>query len=243
MGGGVGVSFQVYSDLAALSLKAAEQVVRSAQLAIGARGRFTLALAGGNTPRPLYRLLAGPFREQIDWSRVHLFWGDERYVLPDHSQSNLKMVQESLIQHLPIPPAQIFPMSTELKDPDQAAWAYQQTLQTQLGHEGLDLALLGMGADGHTASLFPGTPAAAERDRWVVAVQAQAEPPVRLSLTVPVLTQARQLLFLVSGADKGPVWRAIRTDPQGAAHLYPAAMVSLAGTATWLLDQAVHAKD
>lgn len=236
----MGHTVRLFPDTAALSRAAAAEVVAAAQAATGAGRPFTLALSGGRTPRELYRLLAGEFRDAIDWSRVQLYFGDERYLPPDDPQSNYRMVQETLLEAVPVPDAHVFPMPTHFADPDEAARAYEAVLQRQFGGAPpvIDLVLLGMGADGHTASLFPGTPAPAERTRCVIASRAPVEPTQRLSLTVPVLTAARRVLFLVTGADKNPVWRVIRENPAEAVERYPAALVSSLANATWFLDEA-----
>ena len=236
----MGDAVRLFPDTESLSRAAAAEVVAAAQAAAGEGRPFSLALSGGRTPRELYRLLAGEFRGAIDWSRVHLYFGDERYIPHDHPQSNYRMVQETLLDAVPVPAAQVFAMPTHFADPDEAARAYEAVLQRQFGGAPpvIDLVLLGMGADGHTASLFPGTPAPAEGSRCVVASQAPVEPVQRLSLTVPVLTAARRLLFLVTGADKNPVWRVIRDNPAEAVERYPAALVSSLANATWFLDEA-----
>lgn len=231
-------SVRVFPDAEALSLAAAETFVACAQEAVAARGRFLAALSGGRTPRRLYELLGSPaFAGQVDWSRVHLFWGDERYVPYDDPQSNFRMVRETLLAAVPIPAEQVHPMPTGLPDASAAAETYAKTLERYLGQDPLDLALLGMGADGHTASLFPATWGPTERRRTVVAVQAPIEPPLRLSLTMPVLTDARLALFLVTGADKRPVLAEVLADPAAAARIYPAARVAAEGNARWFLDR------
>jgi 6-phosphogluconolactonase len=224
---------KVYGDAAALSQAVADEFIRLAKAAIAERGRFTVALAGGRTPKALYQLLAEQYSGAIDWTQVHLFFGDERYVPPDHPLSNFRMVRDVLrLGHM-------YRMDTGDVDPDLAAAAYAEKLRIYNALP-FDLVLLGMGTDGHTASLFPGTTALAERDRWVVAVEAAVEPPVRLSLTLPLLTGARQCIFLVTGADKREVLRAILADPLTAGERYPAALVYGAGHATWYIDEAAN---
>lgn len=221
------LQYRVFPDLAALSWAAALEVAQQARAAVDKCGRFTLALSGGRTPEQLYRLLAGPLRDEVPWAAVHLFWGDERWVPPDDPSSNFRMAYQAFISQVPIPPEHVHPMVTHLTDPADAARQYEQVLKRVLGAQGpaLDLVLLGMGADGHTASLFPGTAAAAEHERWVVPVQAQVDPPLRLSLTRRVLEAAQHLLLLGAGEDKRPVWHAIQTDLNGSRQRYPAAMV------------------
>lgn len=237
------ITVRVFPDLPAVSRAAAEEFVTLAREAIAQRGRFNVALSGGRTPKEMHRLLAGEFREQVDWSKVHLFFGDERYVDPSDPLSNYRMARETLLDLVPVPGGQVHPIPTAAADPVESARAYEATLQAQFG-QGVpvfDLILLGMGPDGHTASLFPGTPAAAERDHLVMAVRANIEPPLRLTLTLPVLTAARRTLFLVTGADKRPVWEEIKADPAGAGSRYPAALVAVeAALAVWLVDQSLE---
>jgi 6-phosphogluconolactonase len=233
---GDALDWRQFPDLDALSRAAADQVVAAAKSAVAERGRFMLALSGGRTPAELHRLLAGPYRDQMPWAQVHIFWGDERYVPHDDARSNYHMARETLLEHVPVPTRQVHPMPDDGGGPDEAAREYEELLRTVFGNDRvpqLDLILLGMGADGHTASLFPGTPAIAERDRWVTVGRAPVDPEVRLTLTQPVLFSARRLLFLVTGDDKRPVLEAIRANPVAAADRYPAAAVALAGQATW----------
>ncbi|MGC8783373.1 MAG: 6-phosphogluconolactonase [Armatimonadota bacterium] len=196
---------------------------------------FSLVLAGGNTPRALYRLLATEYRQQIDWSRVHLFWGDERYVPHDHPASNFRMARETLIAPLNIPPENIHPMPTDAASPDDAARLYEQELRTFFGRiPRFDLVLLGIGADGHTASLFAGTAALKERKRWVAVGEAPVEPRVRLTLTLPVLNAAQTVYFLVTGADKAEAARRVLIEN---APLPAALVLPEDGELIWWLDK------
>ncbi|HUC73148.1 MAG TPA: 6-phosphogluconolactonase [Stellaceae bacterium] len=195
----------VAKDLEELALKAAGWIV---EIATRSRGRFAVNLSGGSTPRRLYQLLAEPpFRDAMPWDRVHWFWGDERFVPPDHPDSNYRMAREALLSRAPIPAANIHPVET-IGDPAAAARAYEQTLKSYYGSETLDPAhplfdieLLGLGPDGHTASLFPGTKVLEERRRWAVEVVG-AKPEIRITLTYPPLESSRHTAFLVAGADK-----------------------------------------
>ena len=221
-----------------LYLRAAEVVTRRVGDVVRSAGRCSLVLAGGSTPRPLYALLASRFREKIPWDRVHLFWGDERYVAHDDAKSNYRMAKEALLDHVPCPSRNIHPMRTDVADPDAAARDYESTLGEFFsgGEPRFDVVLLGLGDDGHTASLFPGSPALDERERWVVAATAPVEPRSRLTLTLPVLTQAMQTHFLVTGAGKAQVVRRVLT---GSADVdrHPAAALALgAMPVTWWLD-------
>lgn len=215
---------------------AAQFVVDCAADAIAARGRFTLALSGGSTPRPLYEWLAtDEGRDQIDWARVHLFWGDERGVPPDHADSNYRLARETLLDHVPIPAAQIHRIHGE-DDPETAASAYEQTLR-ELSADGLDLVLLGLGRDGHTASLFPNRPAGRETSRWVVADQ-DPTGRARITLTPPAINAARTVAFIVTGADKALVLQAVREGPV-APDLLPAQRIGPPhGRLVWIVDHA-----
>ena len=238
---------RVFVDTNELSLRAAEAAVRLINDSVRAHGRFSVALAGGNTPRSLYRLLASQFRGQIPWTKVHVFWGDERYVPSGDPQSNYRMARETLLDHVPCPAGNVHPMPTHLSDPDVAARDYEKTLRDYFCEEWphFDLVLLGLGEEGHTASLFPRSPALEEKQRWVLAVKAPAEPPLRLTLTLSVLTHAANVHFLVAGLNKAQALHQVLTgspDPE----TYPAAGVRLAqGTVIWWVDRqaAVLVKD
>lgn len=241
------LEIHVYPDLESLSRTAAERLIDRAQEAVAGHGRFSLSLAGGTTPRTLYQLLAGEYRDQIPWSRVHLFWGDERCVPPDHPDSNFAMVDEALISKVPLPPENVHRIPTE-KPVETVAEAYEQTLREffqpapATSFPAFDLILLGMGEDGHTASLFPDGSALEERERWVAPALA---PPTyssrqRITLTLPVLNRANDVFFLVSGASKKTVVRAILNDPEQASRLYPAARVRPRGRVVWFLDEAAR---
>ncbi|MBI1745915.1 MAG: 6-phosphogluconolactonase [Acidobacteria bacterium] len=205
----------VCRDLEQLSRRAAHQWARWADEFVMAKGRFTVALSGGSTPRALYARLAGePFRDCVPWSKVHLFWGDERCVPPDHGDSNYGMVKEALLSKVPIPPENIHRMPGERKDPVRAAFEYEQTLaeffnlsRTELPR--FDLILLGLGEDGHTASLFPGTVVLHERKRLAAAPYVEKLHTYRLTLTPPVLNHAANILFMVSGEAKATILREV----------------------------------
>jgi 6-phosphogluconolactonase len=191
---------------------------------------FAVALSGGSTPRRLYELLASPpHREAFPWARTHWFWGDERFVPHDNSQSNYRMVREAMLARAPVPRANVHPVPTEGVTPDAAALAYEQDLRTFYGASALrpdrplfDVALLGLGPDGHIASLFPGTAILKERSRWVGAVIG-AKPEPRITLTYPALESSREVAFLVTGAAKRAVLeQLLQGDPElPAAHLHP----------------------
>jgi 6-phosphogluconolactonase len=235
---------RVSADITELSARAGAAVVTEIASAVQAAGRCSLVLSGGTTPRTLYGLLGSKFRDQIPWADLHVFWGDERWVPPDDARSNYRLAREALLDHVPCPPANVHPMPTHLPRPDEAASEYEATLRDYAGGEWprFDVMLLGFGADGHTASLFPRSPALRETTRAVVAATAPVEPSSRLTLTYPVLASAAHIHFLVAGADKAPVLRRVLTgsaDPD----TYPAAGVrSAGGTMTWWVDRAAAAQ-
>jgi 6-phosphogluconolactonase len=206
------VPVTVLDNRTALMRAAADEVVGQAAGAIGRRGRFDWALAGGKTPEELYALLASrEYVSRVDWSRVHFYWGDERCVPPDHPDSNYRMARASLLDAIQPPAENVHRVPGEL-EPKLAAERYEAELRRCFdraehfeltgGFPAFDLILLGMGPDGHTASLFPGSPALAETRRWVVANPIEALTTTRLTLTLPVLNAAASALFLVAGADK-----------------------------------------
>ena len=199
---------RVYETPAEAAESLAAEVSRLSAESVTERGRFAIALAGGSTPAALYALLASPpLSEEIDWSRWRVFWGDERCVPPDHPDSNYGMAKRTLLDHVPIPPSQVHRMAGE-DDPQRAADAYAATLAEALAPDGrLDLALLGIGDDGHTASLFPGTAALSETERSVVANWVPHLDAHRITLTLPTLNRARHVAVLATGADKADAVR------------------------------------
>ena len=233
---------RVFEDGDALSRAALEELLRVMSDAIRGRGRFAIALAGGHTPAKLYQMWAqaGKGSMRTPWERVHLFWGDERYVPHDDPASNYRMVRESLIARVPIPANNVHPMPTGALQPEKAAETYEAELRRFFGAgpPAFDLQLLGLGVEGHTASLFPGSPALEEKERWVAAVVAPAKPPQRLTLTLPVLNQARNTFFLVTGADKRAILTALREQSTEGSDPYPAARIQPSGPVVWFLDEA-----
>src|SRR4051794_24210939 len=179
-------------------------------------GQVAVALSGGSTPKRLYELLVTEtFIGRVPWDRVHWFWGDERFVPPDDPRSNYRMTMDAMLRHAPVPDGHIHPVPTVGLSPDAAARAYAEQLQRFHGSPRLDdaplfqIVLLGLGTNGHTASLFPGTPALDEREAWAVAVTPEGEP-TRITLTYPALESCRHAAFLVAGADKRDVLRRVR---------------------------------
>lgn len=229
---------RVFADLDALSHAALNELLRIMQTAIEQRGRFAIALAGGRTPARLYSLWS--HEQPMPWDRVHLFWGDERYVSQNDLLSNFRMVREALIAHVPIPPANVHPIPTDQPSPEQAAETYESTLRTFFGTgvPAFDLVLLGLGPEGHTASLFPDSPALDETKRLVAAVKAPAKPPDRITFTPALLNLARNTFFLVSGADKRAIVAALRQESSAASSQFPAARIRPAGPVVWFLDRA-----
>ena len=229
-----------YDSLEKLVEAAAERFVSASQDAISRFGRFTAVLAGGSTPRPLYeKLAADPFRSCIDWSGVHLFWGDERCVPPTHQESNYLMANTALIRHVPIPKENIHRIAGEL-DAETAAEDYETDLRSFFKERhapAFDLVLLGMGDDGHTASLFPGMAAIHEEKRWVVGHYVDKLGAWRITLSPPAFTAARQILFLVAGSSKANRLHEVLAGPFQPDQLPVQVIQSMHGQVVWMLDQ------
>lgn len=229
----------LYEDYEALSGAAAGLIVQQARHATQARGRFSVALAGGHTPERAYELLAqGPFGTRVPWGQVHVFWGDERCVPLDDPRSNARMARQALLGQVSIPPSQIHPIPCA-GTPQGAAEQYQAVLQAFFGDQMpcFDLILLGLGENGHTASLFPGTPVLREQERWVAAVHAAATELDRVTLTAPLINQARVVAFLVSGSSKASILREVLEGSPDPERL-PAQLIQPAkGELHWLVDQ------
>jgi len=230
---------RVLPDRDSLSREVAEHIVRRAKATVESKGRFTLALAGGSTPRMLYTRLATDFATAMPWDKIHLFWGDERYVPSDDPHSNFHMVHESLLEHIPLPREHIHPMPTGYAHPEEAADAHERLLRQHFdgAFPRFDLLLLGLGVDGHTASLFPGSPALAERSRWVVTSRAPVEPHTRLTLTLPVLNHAAHIFFIVAGDAKADALRCVQGASGPRPDRCPASAVRpIDGDVAWWLD-------
>jgi 6-phosphogluconolactonase len=231
-----------------LAREAADFVSWTGEQAIASAGTFRLALSGGSTPKALYGLLAEQaMAKRLDWSRAAVFFGDERCVPPDHADSNFRMANETLIKPLKIPQDRVFRMHGE-DEPDQAARRYEENLRKEFGVPApawprFDLVLLGLGDDGHTASLFPGTPALSERKRLVVPNQAPQGARQRLTFTAPLINQARAVLFLVSGKSKAPALKAVLEGRTADPGKYPAKLIlPEQGRLIWFLDRAAAAE-
>jgi 6-phosphogluconolactonase len=232
----------VLADTAALAGEAARAFAALAGAAIARHGRFRVALSGGSTPRALHQQLAERYHDSLDWERVEIFWGDERFVPPDDPESSFRMARETLLDHVPVPAAHIFPYPTVGGTPEAAAQAYAETLKARFGDETprFDLILLGMGPDAHTASLFPGHPeVVAPSSTLVVAVHnAPKPPPERLTFTLRLLNAAAQVIFLVAGSDKATALREVLRGTSEVARLPAQGVRPTSGTLTWLVDAA-----
>ncbi len=235
----------VVADQAALAQEAAKLVVATAEEAVARCGRFTVALAGGSTPKRLYSLLAAkPYCARLPWQETHIFWGDERVVPPEHPDSNFGMVRAILLSRVPIPANQVHRMQAERADLDAAAGEYEaeiaRTFAAQPPDEppAFDLILLGLGTDGHTASLFPHTPALRETKRWVAPNDIPELKASRLTLTIPILNRAAMILFLVSGIEKAAALQAVLEGPFDPEQLPAQLIRPVTGRLVWLVDQA-----
>lgn len=233
-----------FIDAEQLSHAAAEKFVHIARDAIAVKGNFTVALSGGSTPRRLYQLLTEPpFHEQVDWTKVEFFWGDERSVPPDHPDSNYYVAHEAL-QKLRILAEHIHRMQAEREDQEAAARDYQAEIARVFGvpvqgeAPAFDLILLGLGADGHTASLFPYTEAVQETRRWVTCSYVPKLSANRLTLTAPILNRGKAILFLVAGTDKAAALQAVLEGPLDPERVPAQLIRPTAGRLVWMVDQA-----
>jgi 6-phosphogluconolactonase len=228
---------EVLAGPSVLARHVAEWITDSA---LSSEGPFRVSLSGGSTPKPVYELLASDeFRTRFPWERVFWYWGDERFVPHDHPDSNYRMAYETMLSKAPVPPGRVFPVPVD-GAPEDAALRYERTLQRAYGTAVLDpdrplfdITLLGLGSDGHTASLLPGQPVLNERKRWVAAVP-HGRSEVRITMTYPTLESSRHAAFLVSGEDKAAIVNTIRT---GGSEV-PAARIQPVGELIWFLDRA-----
>lgn len=246
-------SVRVLPDVAAVQRAAAEEFTQRTEAAVRARAAAFVTLSGGSTPRGLHTLLADPaepFRTRVPWARLHVFWGDERPVPPDHPDSNYRMAHDTLLRHVAVPPAQVHRIAGEDPDPARAAERYARELREvfaapgrlEAGWPRFDLVILGMGADGHTASLFPGTDAVHEATRLVVALWVAKLGSHRITLTPPVLNAADAVVFLVTGGDKAETLAAVLEGPWQP-DVYPSQVIRpRAGAPIWLVDRAAAAR-
>ena len=227
----------VLPDPTALAHHVAEWITTEA---LATTGPFRMSLSGGSTPKTLYTLLASnDFRARFPWQRVSWFWGDERFVPYDHPESNYRMTREAMLNHAPVPPENIHPVPAD-GTPEQAALRYERTLQTIYGATTLDpdrplfdITLLGLGPDGHTASLLPDEPVLEERTRWVAAVS-HGRPEIRITMTYPPIESSRYVAFLLAGKEKAEIFKTIRAGNSQV----PAARIRPVGELIWFADRA-----
>jgi len=236
---------RILPDGAAIAKRAAQEFVQAARAAVGARGAFNVALAGGSTPKALYSLLVNDpsLRSQVPWDKLHLFFGDERHVPPDHPDSNFRMATEAMISKSPLKPEQVSRITAENPDANQAALEYEKTLREYFklnpgDHPRFDLLLVGMGNEGHTLSLFPGTRALHADGRIVVRNWVGKLYTDRITLTAPAASNAAEILFMVTGADKAPALKAVLEGPFEPDQLPAQLLQPKNGKLLWLADAA-----
>lgn len=230
---------KVFKDLDEINRAAADIFVAAAGKAIREKGQFTVALTGGSSPVQLHKMLAQePYSNQVDWQKCFVFWGDERWVPLNDPRSNARMAFETLLNQVPVPREQIFPMWSGEKTPQEYAGEYEKQLQLVLGEKGIfDLIFLGMGDDGHTASLFPGTEVLNEEMAWVKAYYLEPQQMYRITLTAPLINRATEIVFLVNGEKKAPALREVLEGERNQKQ-YPAQLISAKeGAVSWLVDQ------
>ncbi len=228
---------RIVENPAELAYEGAKLFIDASEQAIEIQGRFSVALSGGSTPQKLFQHLSAAYRKKIAWDKVHLFWSDERCVPRDHELSNFRLAYDELISSIWIPHENIHRIKGELR-PEEAAGYYEAAMKKHFREEMpiFDLIMLGVGPDGHTASLFPGSEALREKQRLALPVFSTTALHWRVTLTLPVLNSAKQVLFLISGPSKAGIVSALLGKKEG--NGYPAAMIKpAAGTITWLLDK------
>ena len=234
------VERKILADAQSLIEAATQQFILSARTAIAKREVFYVALAGGSTPKGLYQKLASsPYLEQIDWARVHLFFGDERCVLPTHDDSNFKMAREAMIDHLPIPQQNVHRMPTEEASAAEVAIRYEDTMKEVLQDQPFDLVLLGLGPDGHIASLFPDTPALDVTETMATSVYVEKFESWRVTMTYPTINAARQVIVFIAGEAKAAIIKDITTD---AVQDLPVQRLAPQGEYYWFMDKAAAAQ-
>ena len=233
------IEFKISHDPEQLAVAATQHFIRIATAAIQENGQFTVALAGGSTPKAMFNLLAAtPNANKLDWNKIFIFWGDERCVPADHPDSNYRMAKTTFIDKVPLPPENVFRMAGEL-EPEEAALLYEHQLRNHFWDSSVfDLILLGMGTDGHTASLFPGTAAVRENKRWVVAHYVEKLAAWRITFTAPLINQARYITFLTAGETKAQVLAEVNHGPYQPDILPSQIIQPDHGTLTWLIDKA-----
>lgn len=232
---------KVWRNRTELYQQAGALFIQLSKRAISVKGRFTVALSGGATPQGLYLSLADPvIQKQFSWEKIHFFWGDERFVPKDHPDSNSGWVKKNFFSKITVPESNIHPIETDGYTPQEAARVYEKRLKTFFpggDFPRFDLIFLGLGEDGHTASLFPGLPELEEQVKWVVAPYVKKDKAARITLTLPVFNSADQIVFLVAGQEKAPVLKAV-FDPQKKEN-YPAQRIQpIRGSLSFYVDQA-----
>lgn len=237
-------SIHIHSNAEAVAQTAADFIANKIQAVLERQDRFTIALSGGSTPKRLHELLSeSPFGEKIDWSRLHIFWGDERYVPLEDERNNARMAYDTLLNHVAIPEEQIHLMRTDYPDPAESALQYERLLHRYFDGQPntFDLLILGMGDDGHTLSLFPGTEVVHETRRWCTAFYLQKQDMFRITITRPVANQSACILFLTTGAAKAHALKeVIHGMPD--IDMYPAQSIkATSGEVHWIIDQAAAA--
>ncbi len=237
---------RVFPDLPKASQALAERLIEAAKDVLTTKDTFSMALSGGKTPRSLYALLAGEYSNDISWERVHLFWGDERCVPQESKDSNFAMAYKALISEVPLPSQNVHRIPAEINPAEKVAGNYERMMQKFFKPEEedsflFDAMILGVGEDGHTASLFPGSSALNEKSRWVLAVNAPPSfsPKKRITMTFPLINRSRSIFILVSGAKKKKVVREILKNTETARRLYPAAMIHPLGSVAWYIDREI----
>ncbi|KYP16426.1 6-phosphogluconolactonase [Flavihumibacter sp. CACIAM 22H1] len=238
------MDIQVFPDAETVAQKAAAFIVKKAQEVLKKQSRFTICLSGGSTPKRLHQLLAeAPLQQQVDWSKVHVFWGDERYVPLEDDRNNARMAYDTLLNKVPIPEEQIHIMRTDYDSPAEAASEYAKLLHQYFDHQphSFDLLILGMGDDAHTLSLFPHTEVIQENRRWCISFFLEAQDMFRVTITRPVANQSACILFLTTGAGKAKALQNVWEGPQDFSE-YPAQSVkSTTGDTIWMVDEAAAA--
>lgn len=238
-------NLEIYEHPQELAWAAAMRFASLAEQAVKERGRFTVALSGGSTPKAMFSILAAkPFVDALPWQSIYFFWGDERSVPPDHADSNYRMANETLIGKIAIPPENVFRIPAEDEDHDRAAANYSETIRQFFDSDlpQFDLVFLGMGADGHTASLFPGTTALQIEDRIAAANYVEKFQTFRITLTAKAINNAANVIFLIAGEDKAAALKEV-LEGERQPEKYPSQLIHpINGELLWMLDEAAAAE-
>jgi 6-phosphogluconolactonase len=236
----------IFSKAEELNQELAAFIVSAAREAVAEKGRFTFALTGGSSPKKLYKLLTqAPYKDELFWKDTFIFWGDERFVPQDDDRYNAKMAYETLLNHVPVPKDQIFPMPySDVIPPEEIARQYENVLRNHFGTAApeFDLILLGMGDDGHTASLFPHTPVLQEKDRWVSEVYHTGQQMYRITLTAPLINKAKKIAFILFGENKAQVLYNVLEGDYQPEHLPTQLIKPERGEIHWFTDEAAAGK-